>query len=353
MTRIEKRLQRKATRRRVVRYSLLAANLALLAAVISFVAISSHGSGHVDAYSAATGQTAVNPVDHLTSFDIAANVAQAANLPEKTAVVNQAQSVQAVSAISASDSSIIAKPQVVATALKSRKDIQSYVVKGGDTVSSIATKFGVTSDSIRWSNGLGGDSVNAGTNITIPPVNGLVYTVKAGDTPQTLATRYQASVDQIVAYNDAELGGLKVGEQIIVPGGQQQATGGGRTLSFGGGFGFTPIYGSNGYYPGWCTWYVASVLPIPANWGNANTWALLAPYSGWTVSKTPKVGAIVQTRAGNHVGYVNQVSPDGSQIIYSDMNGLAGFGVVGHSGWVSASNGFDGGYYKDVVYIYR
>jgi hypothetical protein len=37
------------------------------------------------------------------------------------------------------------------------------------------------------------------------------------------------------------------------------------------------------------------------------------------------------------VGYVEEVSADGTQIIFSDMNGLAGPWGVYTSGWVSAT----------------
>jgi surface antigen len=65
------------------------------------------------------------------------------------------------------------------------------------------------------------------------------------------------------------------------------------------------------------------------------------------VSSTPRVGAIGQSDGGyfGHVAYVEAVSDDGTMIKYSDMNGLAGFGRVGYSDWVSAS--------KFPKYIYR
>ena len=228
---------------------------------------------------------------------------------------------------------IISKPQVTQTALKSRDDITTYVVQPGDSVASIANKFGVTSDSILWSNNLEG-SVMAGQKLVIPPVNGIVYTVKSGDTPASLAQKFQANEDQIIAYNDAELSGLYTGEQIIIPNGVEPSENI-YTADW------IPTYGSNGYDYGYCTWYVASVIAVPSNWGNAATWAYYAAQSGWNVSSVPTVGAIAQTpyAAGGegHVAIVDAVSADGTQIKYSDMNGLAGWGRIGYSGWVSAS----------------
>ena len=86
---------------------------------------------------------------------------------------------------------------------------------------------------------------------------------------------------------------------------------------------------------------MASKIAVPSNWGNANTWAYYASLSGWHVGPIPSVGAIAQTpyAAGGqgHVAIVDAVSANGTMIKFSDMNGLAGWGRVGYSGWVSAS----------------
>ncbi len=340
VSRMQKTLRRKSSRRRLVRYGLIAANVAVLGTVVAVVVTASH-SNHSAAVSAFASGTATNsPVDGLTSYDIAANVARMTSLPESTAINNQAQSAKVAVAVSTSETNVIAKPQIVATTLKSRNDIKSYTVAAGDTVTTIAQKFGVTSDSIKWSNKLNSDAVALGSQLKIPPVNGIVYTVAAGDTVQSLATKYKANGDQITAYNDAEISGLKPGEQILIPNGQVQAVAtrstGAVVLSSGS---FTAQYGSNGYDFGYCTYYAAARSGAPSNWGNANTWAFYASLSGWTVSSAPRVGAIAQTSRGylGHVAIVEQVSGDGGEIIYSDMNGLSGWGRVGTSGWVSTS----------------
>lgn len=289
----------------------------------------------------------VNPLDQLTSADIAANLSRVAQLPEATAVTNQADTVSAEMIVPASNN-LVTKPQIIASDLKSRQDIKDYLVVEGDTVSSIAAKFNVTSDSIKWSNSLNGDTVTPGSRLSIPPVNGIVYTVKDGDTPQSLASKYSASADQIIAFNDAEINGLKPGERIIIPNGKVQApVYVAAPTSYGFAFGTTATYGYNGYDWGFCTWYVANRISVPNNWGNANTWDNLAARSGWTVSSVPRQGAIAQTDRGTfgHVAYVEAVSDDGTMIKYSDMNGLAGFGRVGNSDWVPAS--------KFPHYIYR
>jgi surface antigen/LysM repeat protein len=253
--------------------------------------------------------------------------------------VNKADTVNAQLAVTPADDTVVAKPQVVATPLKSRKDIQVYVAQAGDTISKIATKFGVSSDSIRWSNGLQGDNVNAGSKLYIPPVDGIVYIVKSGDTPDSVANKFQASKQQIIADNDAEVSGLHVGEVILVRGGNQVPAPVARTaVAYGAGFawgGSGAIYGGyNGYDYGYCTWWAAKRRsdigrPIPSNLGNASTWKVLAQRAGFAVGNRPAAGAVIWTPPRDyygHVGFVESVNADGSVNI-SEMN-TAGWGVV-------------------------
>lgn len=316
---------RTISQRRFIRYSLLALNIGLLGGIVWFVAQSSPTTVTLSGRNTATsnGVNAVSdPLDQLSSADIAVNLAQMTNLPEATAVTNQADSVGAELAVPPAHTGIIAKPQAVETDLKSRKDITNYVALPGDTIATIAAKFNITSESLLWSNNISSNNVNAGTSLIIPPVNGIVYTVKDGDTADSLATKYRANKEQIIAYNDAELSGLKVGEQIIIPGAQQPVVAARSTFS--GSYSaanFKAVYGYNGYDFGFCTWYVANRKSVPANLGNASTWDDRAPGAGLLVDKRPAQGAAVVTsqRGAGHVAYVEQVNPDGS-IWVSEMN---------------------------------
>lgn len=279
-----------------------------------------------------------SPLDQVASANIALTVARVTNLPETTSITNQADSQNAEIAMAATTNNVISKPQITTTALKSRADIVSYKVQTGDTVASLAQKFGVTSNSIEWSNNLSSNSLIPGQTLLIPPVNGIVYIVKSGDTVSSLAQKYNASAAQIIAYNDAELKGIWPGEKIIIPNGNiAQQTSYNASYAWSG-----PSYGYNGYDYGYCTWYVASKIAVPTNWGNAITWAYYAALSGWNVSSRPTVGAIAQTPYAfggeGHVAMVDAVSSDGTMIKFSDMNGLAGWGRVGYSGWVPASS---------------
>jgi len=329
----------KQSRRRLTRWGLVVGNLLLLLGIGIFIfsnrsASQTIRSGTVNS-ATSTSASQQNPLDQLSAAQIALTAAQMAQLPEIKAVRSQADSDSILLAQTPSDSTILAKPQIVPTTQKSKQGIINYVAVAGDTIQSIADKHGVSADSVRWSNSLAGNGIAAGTKLVIPPVNGVVYTVKAGDTPTSLAAKYRADESQIVTYNDAELNGLTPGEQIIIPNGQKSAP-----LTYGV---FVASYGGNGYDYGYCTYYAAFKLAVPNNWGNANTWDNYAAASGWTVSTTPRVGAIAQSDGGylGHVGVVEAVSADGIMIKYSDMNGLAGWGRVGFSDWVPANAHFN------------
>lgn len=290
---------------------------------------------------------ATAPLDALSSADIAANIARATSIPEAVAVSNQADSANAQVLSASVDQAVVTKPQLVAGGAKTKSDITSYTTVAGDTVSALATRFGVTSDTIKWSNGLTGDALPAGKVLQIPPRNGVIYKVASGDTIDSIATKYNANKDQLVAFNDFEINSLTPGDIILIPDGVQPAAPAARTYTSTNNnsnsfavYGFSPQYGGNGYVYGYCTYYAASRVSVPKNWGNANTWDNYARASGWTVSSVPRAGAILQTDSGwaGHVGIVEAVSPDGTMIKFSDMNGIAGFGRVGFSDWVPASS---------------
>lgn len=295
-----------------------------------------------------------NPLDQLSSASIALTAARMVSVPETTAITNQADSQAVELTMAPTNNSVVAKPQVVSTTLKSKADIKTYTTVSGDTLSSVASKFGVTSDSIRWSNSFPSDTLTAGQKVTIPPVNGFVYTVQSGDTSDSLAIKYKSSKEKIIAFNDAEIKGLQPGQRIVIPDGTKavattarQIVQSGAVAAPSAAWGGSAIYGYNGYDFGYCTWYVANRISVPANWGNANTWDNFAAASGWTVSSQPRVGAIGQSDRGyyGHVAVIEAVSPDGSMVKYSDMNSLAGFGRVGYSDWSPAS--------RFQKYIYR
>lgn len=314
----------KRYRKRFVRYSLLSINLFVVALALFLVA-RQPDSGVV---SRNLGSEEVNPLDTLSAADIAVNASRLVALPEQASVTNQADSVNAELTAPVGDTAVVALPVIPSSQIKTKSDIQEYVVQNGDTLGSLATKFGVTSDSIKWSNGLTTNNVRPGTKFVIPPREGIVYTVKSGDTPDSLASKYSANKDQIIVFNDAEVTGLKVGDRILIPDGKVSAPATSRTTSSyvatGFSFGSSAIYGYNGYTFGWCTWYAANRRiqlgnPVPANLGNAYSWYARAVRAGLPTGNVPRVGAVTVDEPGNHVTVVEQINGDGSFWV-SEMN---------------------------------
>ncbi|MGH7142305.1 MAG: CHAP domain-containing protein [Candidatus Saccharimonadales bacterium] len=345
MGRLNSNLIRKATRRRANRVGFVALNIALLLVVLGIVWLyPTRASSMPQPVATLTGtQSAAAPLDPLSSVDIALTVARMTDLPEMAAVTNQADSENIALSISSANNTVVNKPQSVISTFISNKDVHTYIVQPGDTLASVASKFGVTSDSILWSNNILTNSISTNEKLLIPPVSGIVYTVRAGDTTASLAAKFSASQSQIIADNDAEISGLQTGEQIIIPNGTLATPTIGYSSSNSSDFawGSSAIYGFNGYDWGECTWYVATQISVPANWGDAWSWAEGARAAGWHVSSTPTVGAIAQTpyAAGGlgHVAIVDAVNSTGTLIEYRDMNGLAGFDRVGYSGWLPAA----------------
>ncbi len=304
----------------------------------------------------ANSEEAVNPLDNLSSIDVAVHVARLARLPEATSVANKADTVNAQQAVTPGDDQVIAKPQVISTNLKSKKDIIRYVAKPGDTVSSLASKFEISTNTIRYSNNLSGEGLTPGQVLLISPINGIVYRVKAGDTPGSIAQKYLANEEQLIAFNDAEISGFNPGELIIIPDVYQPAQSGSASSgyygsgysTFGGSFGYQAAYGGNGYDYGWCTWHAAKRRleigrPIPNNLGDAISWLPLAQASGLAIGPEPRAGAVVyhlDIGGLGHVAFVERVNPDGS-IWISDMNYFGHVTMNEHSaatgGWGTVS----------------
>jgi len=325
------------SKKRAIRYGLVSVNVGLLLGVIVFVTAtrSSGDSIGAPAFSLSAEQELTDPLDTLSGADIAVNVSQLVRMDQATAVRNNADSVNTQLDVVASDSQVVAKPQIVQTNLKSVEDIEEYTVLEGDTIDSIAEKRGISANSIRWSNDLTGSTIDTGKVIIIPPVEGFIYTVEDGDTPKSIADDYSASAAAIIAFNDAEIKGISKDQQIVIPNGEIPApivrrpafasinSGTASGFRFGG----SAVYGYNGYDTGYCTWHASNRRaavgkPIPANLGNASTWKSRAQLAGIGSGSTPQKHAVLwhpPTDYYGHVGFVEDVYADGS-ILVSDMN---------------------------------
>lgn len=280
-------------------------------------------------------QTPAQPsVDQLVATNIAASIAERAELPIATNVANLSVSLSAESELAQSANNIISKPTIVQPTADGR-EIRTYTAQAGDTAQAIAQRFGISAETIRWANNLNGDAVEAGRNLRIPPVDGVIYTVRAGDSVDGLAAKYRADKNRITAFNDLELSGITPGATIIIPGGSlpdNERPGYVAPRRGGVSGGFSAVNSSiarasvgNGYARGYCTWYAYERRlqlgrPVGSFWGNAATWDPYARAAGYVVNKTPAVGAVMQNGGGyGHVAIVEAVNADGSLTI-SEMN---------------------------------
>jgi len=319
--------------------------------IMSLVAVGyqapSETSGTVVAISDSTTTPSRNQpsVDEMVSNAVAGSIAERANMPIAQSIAELSVSLSAESDLAQADETVISKPQIIQPGANGR-NIESYIVKAGDTVQSVAAQFGISPTTIMWANNLTSDSLDAGKQLSILPVDGVMYTVKVGDTPESIAQRYSADRDRIVTYNDLELSGLSKDTKIIIPSATlpeterpgyvapRQAVARGFSTESASSGNRNNLFASAGnrYAPGYCTWYVyerraQNGRPIGSFWGNATSWAMNGRGAGFTVNNTPAPGAILQNGGGyGHVGYVESVDGAGN-IVVSDMN-YVGWNII-------------------------
>lgn len=322
---------------------------ASMVAAVSLVMISSGaGTSHtVVAQMMAQKEGYGTVLDPTAATNVAATVADKADLVIHNDVANQASTLNAQVALPTSDDETLAKRQVVSTAGDATRNVSSYTVQPGDTLSQIASQLGVTTRTLLYANNLDdADSIKPGMTLTVLPISGLLYTVQPGDTPDSLASKYQSDAAQILSYNNAEVKGLAPGQKIIIPDGVKPdapkpaaAAAPAAAVSQAVAAIARPfIGGANGYSYGYCTWYVKNRRPdISGFWGNAYSWGYNARGDGYSVNHTPSPGAIAWTTAGyyGHVAYVEKVS--GGQVLVSEMNYYGNGGGWGRvsSRWTS------------------
>lgn len=329
--------------------------------VAASVATTSGGIASGAATAGTTPATATTAGD-VKAANVASSVASVVNLSSSSSVSSSAESANVSAEMAQADATSVSKQQIVEPTVES-KTLINYTAQEGDNAATIGDKYGISAQTVRWANGLKDDNVTPGANLVIPTIDGVVYTVKDGDTLASIAEKYGSNADNIVNVNNLSNDTVATGMQLLLPDGTLPeterpeyvapvpqttvrrtttatttststfyASGSGRANVRSAGM-YVPATSGNTYAYGYCTWYaynrrVQLGLPVAARWGNANTWATSAARAGYTVNRTPSVGAIFQTTAGyyGHVGIVEAINADGS-IHVSEMN-YAGWNVL-------------------------
>lgn len=342
--------------------SALSVYIGIFLVVVTFLALSYKSPQAIAETTAATSTQGQAPqarervsVDQLTAANAVTNLAETTNLPVAGDLREATTTLYIKKQLVQTDVEVISKPQIIQPTTSSERGITSYTTKEGDTMETIAHQFGVSAQTLRWANNTNSDTVEAGKEITVPRVDGVVYTVKGGDTVEKLAEKYKVDAERITLYNDlATDAPLSDGARIVLPGGDlpeterpgyvaprpvapvapSYTTSGGSSATTGVNYGYARVSAGNRYAPGNCTWYAyerraAMGRPIGSFWGNGSAWASSARMAGFEVNQTPAPGSIFQTSAGGggygHVGIVESV--DDHNIYVSDMN-YAGYNIV-------------------------
>lgn len=287
-------------------------------------------------------------VDQLTAANAITSLAETTNLPVAGDLREATTTLYIKKQLAQTDAEVISKPQIVQPTTSSERGITTYVTKEGDSIDSIASQFNISAQTLRWANNTTSDAVEAGKELVVPRVNGIVYTVKDGDTVEGLAEKYNVSAERITLYNDLTVDAPLVGGvRIVLPDGdlpENERPGYvapravvpnySSSSTTGVNYGYARVSAGNRYAPGNCTWYAYERRaqmgrPIGSLWGNAYSWASSARMAGFEVNQTPAPGAVFQTSFGGggygHVGIVERV--DDQNIYVSDMN-YAGYNVV-------------------------
>lgn len=100
-------------------------------------------------------------------------------------------------------------------------DSNYYTVKSGDSLWSISKKFGITVDKLKNANNLSSNLLSVGQNLIIPGKEAQAtsdeYVVKKGDTLYSIARKYNTSVDNLKSINNITTDSLANGQIIKLP----------------------------------------------------------------------------------------------------------------------------------------
>ena len=263
--------------------------------------------------------------------------------------------------------------------------VVQYIVQEGDTFESIATEFGTTVSTLKKINGV--KSIKPGQQIIVTDEeDGIIYTVRENQNIKVFANKYGLNLNDLMTLNyitdDSEM--LRKGQEEFInlteekanaipgfidkgqpdlspqvvkpkttpktttPSTQTPSSGtpnaSNTAATNGASSGGSKVKSrwtfnkniNNGFYRGYCTWYVATQIPSLFPYdetgtkqtrsfgGNANQRYANAQKAGISVGKTPKTGAIIvysslRSSAG-HVGIVKAYYPDRGEMLIEDMN---------------------------------
>lgn len=119
------------------------------------------------------------------------------------------------------------EPEKTPTNMRLIGDVKEHIVGAGDTLYSISNQYGIAVEDIKKNNNLIADSIAIGQKIklfnaenTIPEIESKksiqVYVVKAGDTIYSIARKNNITVKSLKQKNQLFTDGISVGQKLII-----------------------------------------------------------------------------------------------------------------------------------------
>jgi cell wall-associated NlpC family hydrolase/DNA-binding CsgD family transcriptional regulator len=103
----------------------------------------------------------------------------------------------------------------------------THIVQEGETIGSISEAYNISIDTVAWANNINtDDTLQAGQQLAILPVSGILHEVKDGETIEGLAEKYQSDQNAIIDYNQmTDPKHLVAGDKLVIPGGRLDEAG--------------------------------------------------------------------------------------------------------------------------------
>ncbi|MCZ2444352.1 MAG: LysM peptidoglycan-binding domain-containing protein [Flavobacteriales bacterium] len=124
----------------------------------------------------------------------------------------------------------------------------THKVKQGETLAMLSSKYNITTDTIKWANDITDEnSLQPNSELTILPINGILYVAKENEDIAALAQKYQSNASLIESFNGLEGKAPEVGTKLIIPDGIKPAPqpAGYSNIATTNIFGSTPAMGSS------------------------------------------------------------------------------------------------------------
>jgi|GEM_PF-183218 len=100
-------------------------------------------------------------------------------------------------------------------------NVQTHVVKSGETLWSISQKYGLSIDTLKRTNQLTTDLLIPGQTLTIPSSSPITtttnYTVVAGDSLSSIAKRFGTTIERIKKENGLTTDTIRIGQVLKIP----------------------------------------------------------------------------------------------------------------------------------------